>query len=302
MAKRIQRPAYSEFSPAATDTENAAFTEGPYSTFAIQSFPLAPTYAASQRFSIQLVMDAFKYPNVTSGGFNAFEGADPKYGVMQPPPAPVINGIANAPLDQLVASALGEALGRAFAPVVQAAVYSMLSTQGEWSSGNSGGYLTLGTATPVVYSAGATTELSAGTISLETASLLPACLDSAYLSLPDTAYYMTPGQFSGIVSQVDNSTTKHLQVDPGTGKRTLFGYPVILTSQATAAQASAISGPVFGSLQASLTNRVVDDSLMLLRSFETYAEYAQVYYRSSIRTDIQTRDSRALVGVRYSTS
>jgi HK97 family phage major capsid protein len=159
----VVRPAYSQFSGAATDTEGTAFTEGPAPLIANQQFGDAPTYAASYRASFQLVDDA---------------GID---------------------LDQWVASALGESLGRALAMPASAAMYSAITAQGVVT--DSGGYLQLGTATPVTFTGGATTELAANTISLDTAAQLTEQIDEAYL--PDAAFYLTRVQWGGLTGCQD---------------------------------------------------------------------------------------------------
>lgn len=258
----VSRPAFSQFSAGATATENAAFTEGPYPTLANQSWPIAPTFAASYRASLQLMEDA---------GIN---------------------------LGQWIAQALGESLGRAVAPVAQTALYAAISTVGAVS--DSGGYLTLGTATPVTFATGATTELAANTISLDTAAQMTAAIDEAYGE--NAAYYMTRAQWKGILRQV-STTDKKVQINPSESDRSLYGYPVVLTSQTTAATASTVSGPVFGDLGAAMTLRTVNDGqLALLRSTEKYAEYLQTYFRAVARADVAPRDTRAVVGVQYAAS
>jgi hypothetical protein len=47
----------------------------------------------------------------------------------------------------------------------------------------------------------------------------------------------------------------HVQVDPGIDHK-LYGYPVVVSSQTTAATASTTSGPLFGRLDLAMTLRV----------------------------------------------
>jgi HK97 family phage major capsid protein len=111
---------------------------------------------------------------------------------------------------------------------------------------------------------------------------------------------MTTHQWAGILRQVDSQ--KHVQIDPGTGTLKLYTYPVVLTSQASAAAASTTSGPVFGDLKSAMTLRAVTPLDRILRSTEKYAELLQTYYQAVLRADVQPRDVRAVVGVKFSTS
>lgn len=270
----FNRAAYSEFSAAATDTENTAFTYGPEPTFAQQAWPLCPTYAGSYRVSNQLVQDAFQALNV-----------------------PVAGG--SQTLDALVSSALGESIGRAVAPVAQAALYSTINGVGA-TSGGAGGYLALGTATPINFATGsATTELAANTINLDTVGAMIESLDEAYIE--NAAFYMSRIQWGGIIRQV-SSSDKKTQISPSDDNRSLFGFPVVLTSQTTAATASTVSGPVFGDLGAAMTLRTVAGSFGMMRSTEKYAEWLQTYFNAWARLDVAARDARAVVGVKYATS
>jgi len=293
------RPVYSQFSSAVAQTENASFTDGPAPTLTQQAWGIAPTYAASFTPSFQLVQDAFNYPVETSGGFNVFEGADPKYGVMRPPSAPVVGNIGNRTLDEWVAAMLGESMGRVIAPVAQSALYAGIAAVGA-ASGADGGYLGLTAATAVTFANGASTELAANTINLDTAAQMLEALDSAYLESPNCAWYMSPIQWGGLLRQVDGQ--KKALMDPGHGKRMLYDIPVTLTSQTTAAAASSVSGPVLGDLSAAMTLRVVDGSTMLIASRERRVEFLEMYYRAALRADVEVRDSRAMVGVRYAAS
>lgn len=111
---------------------------------------------------------------------------------------------------------------------------------------------------------------------------------------------MSPIQWGGILRQVDGQ--KKALMDPGHGKRVLYDIPVVLTSQTLAATASTVSGPLLGDLNAAMTLRMVNGSTMLIRSHERRAEFLEMFYRAALRADVQVRDSRAVVGVRYSTS
>jgi HK97 family phage major capsid protein len=254
----VVRPVYTQFSAASTDTENAVIAEGPEPVIAQQSWPLCPTYAATYTASFQLVDDA---------------GID---------------------FDRWVASALGESLGRAIAPVAATGMYNVINAQG--AASDSGGYLALTAATPVTFGTGAaTTELAAKTISIDTAGQLCGLIDEAYL--PNCSWYMSRAQWSGVLRQVDSS--KRNQVNVSAEEKTLFGYPVVLSASLSSAAASTVSGPVFGDLQAAMTLRIVKGSMALLRSHEKFAEYAQMYFRLAARMDVAGRDARALVGVKY---
>ncbi len=259
-----KRPVVLVQNAAATDSENGAFTEGPDFVASIQSWSLCPTYAASTRVSFQLVQDADSQP----------------------------------PLDVLVRSLLSESLGRAVAPVATTAAYAAINTQGSWSAGDSGGYLQLGTATAISLTSGASTELSSKTVALDTAAQMVAAIDTSYLD--GAKFYLTQTAWMGLARQVDSQ--KRYQLDPSANSRSLLGFPVVLTSGATDAAASTVCGPVFGNLQAGMTLRVANGGTVLLRSSERYGDFAQMYYRAAVRMDIGARDSRAVVGVKYSTS
>jgi HK97 family phage major capsid protein len=263
------RPVYSQFTPGAAATENAQFTDGPQPVLAQQSWGNTKPYAGAYPVSVQLVQDA---PN----------------------------------LDELVQQGLAEAMWRAVAPVAQSALYSAISAGGALGANNttgtsgatSGGYVSLVAATPVHINGTATTELLAKTISLNTAAAMVAALDEAYL--PTAKWYMSRTQWAGILQQQDANSK--VQIDPSAGELRLYTLPVVLASQATAATASTVSGPVLGDLGAAMTLRVAGDFGYLLRSTETRAEFLEVYFRSAVRADVQARDPRAVVGVSYAAS
>lgn len=48
-----------------------------------------------------------------------------------------------------------------------------------------------------------------------------------------------------------------------------------------------------------MTLRIADGQISLLRSHERYADFGQMYYRSHVRADVQPRDARAVVGLKY---
>ena len=107
---------------------------------------------------------------------------------------------------------------------------------------------------------------------------------------------MSRQQFANILRQQD--AQKHAIVLPS-GERTLYSIPVVLTSQTTTAVASTVAVPVLGDLSAALTLRVVNGSFGIMRSAERRAEFGEIFYRSFVRADVQTRDSRAVIGVKY---
>ena len=259
------RPVYAAFGAAVSDPENTAFTDGPYPTLGEQNWGLAPTWASSFTASRQLVQDAFA-------------------------------GEANRTLDQWVSAALGESMGRVIAPAAQAALYAGITAVG--AAGGAGGYLGLTAATAVTFANGATTELAANTINLDTAAQMLASLDEAYIAT--ASWYFSRAQWVGLLRQVD--AQKHTLIDPTTGTKMLYDIPVQLTSQTLPATASAVSGPVLMDAAAAMTLRIADGSLTLLRSSEMRAEFLEVYYRASLRADVQVRDARAMVGVKYAAS
>lgn len=279
-----KRAAYSEFSAAATDTENTAFTEGPYPTFAQQSWGDAQTFAASARLSNQLVQDSFRVSTAQSVG--SADGMASFLDDITPDPR----------LGALVAASLAESLGRALAPVAATAVYAGINTTGAIT--DSGGYLALGTATALHTAGGATTELALGTIGLDTAAQMIAGIDEAYL--PNCKFYMNRKQWTGILRLVDGQGLPLTQVS--VADKTLMGFPVVLSSQTSAATASTVSGPIFGDLESAFTLRIVNDSLAVMRSIERFAEDLETYFRSTLRADVQVRDARAVVGVKYATT
>jgi hypothetical protein len=293
-----------QFSAAATQTEGNAFTDGPYPTLTQQAWGDAPTYAASYTASNQLAQDAFRTPNaIASGGGNYAEtvmvpvdagGQLTSSGASQQL-APISSVTPDQAMDAFVASVLGESLGRALAPVARDALYAAIVAQGAVS--DSGGFLALAAAAPVTFAGGATTELAAQTISLDTAAQMVGAIDEAYLESDSCAWYMSRKAWQGILRQVD--AQKHAQVNPSTKNRTLYGFPVVLTAQSKAAAASTVSGPVFGVMGAAMTLRVAAGSFGILRSIERFAEFNQTFYRCQLRADVKSRDSRALVGVQY---
>jgi hypothetical protein len=277
------RPVYSQFSTAVAQTENTTFTDGPYPTLTQQAWPLALTYASSFTASYQLVQDAlFEGQNrAGGGGFNADNSGAPR----------------NKTLEEWVSGALAESMGRVIAPTASVALYAGITAVGA-TSGQNGGFVNLTAATPVNYITGsASTELIQNTINIDTAALMLAALDAAYV--PGAAWYFSSQQWTNLIRQVDSN--KHLQIDPGLGLK-LFDLPVILTSQTTAGVASTVSGPVLMNAQAAMTLRIVDGSMFLLRSGEKFAESLAIYYRASIRAGVSVRDARAMVGVKYAAS
>jgi hypothetical protein len=282
----VNRPIAAAFGSGSSQTENTAFTYGPEPTLTQQAWPEAPNYAADYRVSNQLVQDAFRYAGMA-------EAWDPARGAS----APVFTPNPAAELDALISSALGESLGRAIAPVAQAAVYATINGVG--AASGAGGYLALTAAAPVTFASGATTELAANTISLDTAALMIEALDEAYLE--SARWHFSRTQWGGIIRQV-STTDKKVQFDPSAASRSLFGFPVVLTSQASAAAASTVAGPMLGDLGAAMTLRIAGGSFHMLRSFEKYAEFAEVYYRANLRADVAKRDPRAVVGVKYAAS
>jgi hypothetical protein len=285
------RPVAAFFSEGSEPTENTAFTDGPYPTLAQQSWGNTPIYAGSMIVSNQVIMDAFR--NVAAPDATYHVGT-PSGGYS---PSPVADLTPDAQLDALVYSGLGESIGRAVAPAAQTLVYSTINGVG--AASGAGGYLQLGAATPVTFSVGsATTELNAGTISLDTAAQMIGLLDESYL--PTASWYFTGTQWSGMLRQAD--ANKHLQIEPSTGRMSLYNVPVTLTSQATAAAASTVAGPVLGDLSKAFTLRTASHDFLMMRSTERYAEFMQTYYRGMARLDVLARDSRAVIGVRYGAS
>lgn len=296
----MNRPVAAFFDPASKPSENGQITEGPYPTLSQQAWGQAKTYGARFIASNQLIQDAFRN-TLPSAGWSAtpVQGIDAGHPVgVGTSAAPYVSPTPDAQLDALISSGLGESLGRAMAPDAQALVYA---TVGAAAVTDSGGYVQLGTATPVTFSVGAaTTELAANTISLDTAGQMLAALDEAYL--PSSAWYFSREQWSAFIRQAD--ANKHLQYQPSSGRMSLYNLPVVLTSQVTDLTASTVSGPVLGDLRAAFTQRIVMDptGIYFMRSIETYAEYLRTLYRMAIRGDFAVRDSRAVVGVQAAAS
>lgn len=283
------RPVGSAFTAAAAQTENNAITYGPDAVFGQQNWANdCPTYAASTRVSNQLVMDAFRLPAAHEGGWDIGERF---------PDA----SSDNRTLDELVMSMLAESLGRVLAPVATTGVYSAINAQGA-NSGQNGGYVTLTAAQAITFKSGATTELAAQTIDVtSTAPAMVAAVDPAYLG-EGCGWTMTSTAWKGITSQVDGNGRP--LVDVSRDGMSLLGYPVAITSGASDATASSVSGPMFGRLDLAMTLRVVGgpSGVFLFRSNERYAEYLQTYYRAALRADVAARDARALVGCQYAAS
>jgi HK97 family phage major capsid protein len=207
--------------------------------------------------------------------------------------------VQDAPeLEEIIQASLSESIGRVIAPVAQTALYSTINAVGA-GDGDKGGFLNLTATDPINFASGTTAALAANTISLDTAARMIGLLNEAYL--PTAAWYMNKTQWTGLLRQV-STTDKKAQVEPSTGRMSLYNIPVVLTSQATAAAASTVSGPVLGDLGAAMTLRIAGDFFYLLKSSELRAEFAEWYYRAAVRADVQARDARAVVGVKYFTS
>jgi hypothetical protein len=289
-----QRP-LANVPPAAAAVAELGTVAEADTTFAQQVWSDTPMYAAAMTVSLEVVMDALRAGNEEPGhdggviGSGGFVGLNGNLG--HPDSAPIVDP-SNPPLDDLVRDALSVSLGRAVAPVAQAAVYSAQTVS--WAAGNSGGVFNLTAATPVQLTSGASTELAQQTIALDTAAQIIATVDPSYLS--GAAWYVTPVGFEGLVRQVDSQKRFVLQPD---GTRTLFGYPVNVTAGVSNSLASTASGPIFGNLRAGMTLRVANGSTQLLRSSERHADALETYYRASVRMDVGPRDVRAYTVVKY---
>jgi hypothetical protein len=269
-------------------TEGSTWSDNTYLSLTQQAWGRTPLYAASIIVSNQMMMDATDNQDVAPSG-SGWDVSPPGGEGSLPP---VINGVQNASLEGKLAGLLGTALGRVVAPVGATALYASITGVGA-TSGMDGGFVGLTAATPVTYSSGATTELAANTINLDTAAQMIASLDPAYLD--SASFYFSQSQWAGLRRQVD--AQKHIQIDPGLD-HTLYGFPVAITSGVTAAAASTVSGPVFGNLGVAMTMRI-GGGLQLFKSSERFADSLQTYFRASTRVDFEPQDNRAVVGVKY---
>lgn len=223
-------------------------------------------------------------------------------------------------LDAFIGDRIGEAVGRKLAALAYSGtgssqhigVQTAITAKGA-ASGASGGYITLGTGTTVKKFDGSTpTEIAGNILSPSTVLNLIAAVDPAYW--PSSAFFMNSTQALNMRSVSDANDRPLLDFANGfdaddvtnpnynnaSPVARLLGFPVIVDNSISNLTASTNSGPVFGSLQHAMVNRVVmqnGSGLRTMRLTERYADYLQVGYVGYMRSDFRSNDLRAVSGI-----
>lgn len=211
-------------------------------------------------------------------------------------------------VDQFVATAFGEAIGRETAALAMTGTGAgqplgaipALAARGV-SSGASGGYINLTAATVCKTLDGANpTELAGNLLSAGTYLNMIAAVDPAYRNdadgNPTAAYYVNDAQLKGIRNLADQyGHALLIQPDTG-GAPTLWGYPVKVVPEVPNLAASTTGGPIFGNLNSAFVMRTVN-SASVMRLSERYADFLSVGYIGYVRLDIRSNDLRAAVTV-----
>lgn len=292
------RPIASSFTAGNAQDEGTAATDGPYPVLGEgQSWPQCPTFTTANSVSWQLQQDAFRLPMPTEDKQRWHNAPHVSHTGSVAYSAPFIDGPENDAYDAYLSKLMGEALGRKLAPVAQSALYAMISGVGATSGGN-GGYVALSAADTVTIGGASTSGVTANTASIDVLARLMGALDAAYEG-PNTAFYMSKAQVQGLIRQ-QAGTSGPLQMLPNEELR-LWGRPVVVTSQVKDVAASGLS-VLYGDLSRALTLRTVRGGVVLIRSNERNAEFAQTYYRFVLRADVAGRDPRAVVAVKSFTA
>lgn len=217
-------------------------------------------------------------------------------------------------IDGFVSDRVGESLGRAQANAAVAGtgsaqplgVFPAITQKGAWTTGSSGGYITLPSASA---STGAdqsitfdgetyTSQLSANTLSQGTLRQMVAAVDPAYRAL-GAKFYMSDAQLLGLRGLVDRNGRPLVNLQDGLtpgAPSTLWGYEIVVDNNIPALTAGSVAGPVFGHLGSAMVLRTVTQS-GILRLDQRYADLLQIGYIGYMRFDIRSNDLRAAVSV-----
>ncbi len=169
-------------------------------------------------------------------------------------------------------------------------VITALNSKGAWTTGGSGGYLSLTAAQAVNTMSGSTTELSGEVLAPATILKMIGAVDPAYY--PNAKWYLSQAMFLNLCTVVDTSGQPIIRAN---GPRTLYGFPVVIANELPNLTASTTGGPVFGDLGKAFYWR--DAGMEVQRLKQRFADYLQVGYVAHGRHDFGARDLRAAVTV-----
>jgi len=175
-------------------------------------------------------------------------------------------------------------------------IYPALTAMGEWSSGDSGGYVTgasSDTLVPMVGNVDGVSEVAGNVLSPQTIQGMVKAVDPAYYD--QAAWYVNSSQLVNLRNICDQYGRPLYTSLQGTSP-SLEGFPVNLVQAASDVTASTVSGPVFGNLQKAMIKRVARDASLMVLS-ERYADFRQYGYIMWLRQDHQALDLRAAVTV-----
>jgi HK97 family phage major capsid protein len=228
-------------------------------------------------------------------------------------------------VDEFVAARAGEAIGRKVASLAVSGTGSgqplglitALAAKGA-SSGASGGYVALGTATDVPifgnYSSPSTTELVGNVLAPATLVKMVQAVDPAYYT--GAKFYMNATQAWNLRTVTDGNGRPIIDFMNGFDADTvtgpdynsnapiarLLGFPVVVDNNIPNLTASTVGGPVFGNLSPAMVYRKVRSGATLMRLNERYADYLAVGYLAFWRFDLRSNDLRAACTVQVQAS
>jgi HK97 family phage major capsid protein len=252
--------------------------------------------------TVQPSYSAYNAASVTAEGDTVADGPYPVIGQRAWPEAPIYTASAivgmqlvqdygaEGTYSQFVQRALAEALGRKLAVDAASVVYSAV--------GSSATTVNLTAAKALALDSGATTELAANGLTIQTYAAMWRALDPFYK--PTAEWRMNSAQAEALSRTVDPQG--RYVIDPSTGIATLFNRPIRETNSVSDLAVSAASGPVLLSPEFAFTQRVVIGDATFLASNEARAEFFEMYYRAILRTSFMAADPAACVGVKAAAS
>jgi HK97 family phage major capsid protein len=220
-------------------------------------------------------------------------------------------------VDQFIAERFGESVGRELAALAISGTGSSqplginvaLAAAGA-SSGADGGYYPLTAATSVkTFASTSPTELSGNLLAPTSILGMMKCVDPAYY--PTSKWYMNATQAWNLRSVTDANSrpllnfqngftadnVRNPDYNSGSAVAELFGFPVVIDNNIPNLAASTVGGPIFGSMQHAMVNRVVRPGISVMRLQERYADYLAIGYIGYYRCDFRSNDLRAAVTV-----
>ncbi len=228
-------------------------------------------------------------------------------------------------VDSFLVDRFGESIGRELSSLAISGtgsaqplgIVTALGAKGAWSAGQSGGFINLTAATAVkTFAASNPTELSGNLLSPQTLINMVQAVDPAYY--PTCKWYFNATQAWNLRTVVDSNGRPLLNFENGltpdnvTGDNynlnapvaKLFGFDVIIDNNIPNLTASTTGGPVFGSLQHAMVNRVVVPSgnatngVRVMRLDQRWSDFLAVGYIGYYRCDFRSNDLRAAVTVK----